>query len=475
MHPLTTPLLLSWLWQSTLCLGACWLLYRLALHREPCFQYNRRFLSFTPWLALGLPGLLILAAPWLSGWLPTPPDTVVTFTALPPSPAVLPNVAVEVQPTSLDLGSWLPLLYGAGVLLGLARLGWQFVALRMATYRLPREERDGYTLVLTSGKLSISSFGRFVFWDETADLTPTEAQQVLHHELVHVHQRHTWEQVHLKLLGAVLWFNPFIYAYSRALRLTHECLADAAVLEAAPTTEASATYAALLARLSLQRLYPRLTLPHYFAYSQTLTRIAMLRSSSSVRRWKQWLLLPVSAVLFISMACVQATEPVIPAVGELASSKPKVYEHVEQMPVYPGGNSKLFSDITQYGIHDGRHLYSRTTIASQVQGRLIVRFVVAEDGTVRTVDFKKATPSLTGPEAAVKEVQQAALAAVQNLPGTWTPGRHAGKPVPVTLAVVCDMNLKGKKQLPHSYSLVTSWSLDGVTPLGGNGVTTYDN
>jgi TonB family protein len=440
------------MWQSTLCLGACWLIYWLALRRETCFHYNRQFLRFTPLLAMLLPLLLAVAAPgWLSSWLSsgTEPTALVT-----PS-VMLPTATATNETSPPTLWTWLPLLYGAGVLLGLARLGWQLLALWLHIRHLPRQKHSGYSLIETNGKLPTSSFGRLVLWDETADLTSTEARQVLYHELVHVQQGHTWERLYLEMLRSVLWFNPFVHLYPRALVLTHEYLADAAVLAAAPTPDAPVTYVALLARLALRRLYPQVPLAHCFTYSPILTRIAMLQSTTPVRRWKQWLLLPVSAVLLVTIACEQVVVREKPVATNVAESEPapapptidtqvdappptpgirnlldtKVYQYVDKMPRYPGGPEQLLLDMQK------QLQYPAAAKAAKLQGKVFVEFVVAEDGSLRDVELKKGISAPVGLEAVARQMDEAAVAAVQTLPGKWTPGKQSGNPVPVSFTI----------------------------------------
>jgi TonB family protein len=202
--------------------------------------------------------------------------------------------------------TWLAALYLAGVALGLGRLAWQAGGLWALARRLPREVRPGYVLAYTGGRLPTSSFGRVVFWDETAGLAPAEAAAVLAHELAHVQQRHTLDVLWLEAWRAVLWPNPFAHLLLPALRLTHELLADAT---AAPETGATA-YPTLLARLAARQLgapaYSALLQP--FTFSFTLTRIAMLQNQNPVRRWKQWLVLPALGGLFV-VACQDIVAP----------------------------------------------------------------------------------------------------------------------------------------------------------------------
>jgi TonB family protein len=305
---MNAPFLLTWLAGTLLPLGALWLVYRLALRGERCFGYNRALLLLAPLLAAALP---LLPRPALPLWLNSPAVAVAASKA---GVAAVLLPVVQVGPAAAPAAGWmawewLGAIYLAGVALGLGRLAWQVGRLWWLSRRLPREARPGYVLAYTGGRLPASSFGRVVFWDETAGLPPAEAAAVLAHELAHVQQRHTPDVLWLEAWRAVLWPNPFAHLLLPALRLTHELLADAA---ADPETGAAA-YPTLLARLAARQLgtptYSPLLQP--FTFSFTLTRIAMLQNQNPVRRWKQWLVLPALGGLFFigSHAALAQTKP----------------------------------------------------------------------------------------------------------------------------------------------------------------------
>jgi TonB family protein len=445
----TTTALLSWMWQSTLCLGVCWLLYQF-LRQEPYFHYNRRYLLLTPWLALLLPLLLTAAAPWLRDWLPSQSAPVVlAVPAIAVLPAVVASSSVaDVAPASFSWWTWLPLLYGAGVLTWLMQLGWQLLALWRQVRHLPREKHEDFTLVSTSGQLPISSFGRLIFWDETAEITPAEADQILQHELVHVRQGHTQERLLLELTRAVLWFNPFVHCYSRALDLTHEYIADAAVLETLPAPAAPTKYAALLSRLTLQRLHLQLSPTHSFSQSQLLARIAMLHTPRSARRWKQWLLLPVSFVLLVTVACEKRAE-IVPPTATVSSA----YTRAEQMPRYQGGMSRLVRDIN-FNMHYEYPAVAKMAIQEKVEGKVFVKFTVATNGTVQAVQVQKGIPTNSfQQQAAARGLEQLAIKVVQDLPGRWTPGTQDGAPVAVSSTILIHFRLKGESSIITGYRI----------------------
>ncbi|SHJ38551.1 TonB family C-terminal domain-containing protein [Hymenobacter daecheongensis DSM 21074] len=437
MQPLTLPALLNWWWQSTLLLGAGWLFYQLALRPEPGFRYNRRFLCLAPLLALVGPPLLPLATPLLQSWLPTAAPTA----PLRMASFLLPAVSAGGAPTSaFDWRLAALALYGAGVALGLAGLGTRLGRLWRLTRRLPREARPGYVLVRTGGRLPTSSFGRWVFWDETAPLAPAEAALVLAHEVAHVRQRHSLDRLLLEVLRSVLWPNPFVHLYPRALELTHEYLADAAVLGPKPAPEAATHYGALLARLTLQRLQLASPLAHSFTYSQTLNRIAMLKPSQSVRRWKQWLPLPATALLLLTLAAANATAqtapppPPLPPPSLMPPPPPppkleKVYTMVDQMPEYPGGQDQLLKDV------GANTKYPAAAKAANLGGKVFIQFVIGSDGIMRDITLMKGITPPAGQEAAARELDAAALQAIGALQPRWTPGRHKGRPVAVSYTI----------------------------------------
>ena len=294
-NPMNQISLLNWMLLSTVLLGVWWLCYQVALRHERGFAYNRAFLVLGPLLAAGLP---LLPLSWPVGWGSTPAALPHLTTLL--LPVVQVNAAGTAAAAGPDWSFWLLMGYLSGALLLLVRLACALLKLWHTTRGLTRVPGAGYALLLTQGRLPTSSFGRVVLWDETLPLSPAEAQQVLRHELAHVRQGHTYDRLLLELLQAVLWFNPFAHLCGRALALTHEYLADEAALRPDAgmlNTPLSTSYTHLLARQVATRLGFSTPLAHSFSYSQTLRRIAMIQKTSPVRRWKQWLALPLLGAL----------------------------------------------------------------------------------------------------------------------------------------------------------------------------------
>lgn len=452
MNPIS---LLNWLLLGTALLGAWWACYRLALRPERSFGYNRAFLVLGPLLAAGLP-LLPLA--WPAGWWGTGPAGLPGVVA-----ALLPTVQISAPGSSAAAAtgpgwqSWLLAVYLAGAGIMLLRLAAELGRLWWQARGLPRTAAAGYTRIETHGRLPTSSFGRVVFWDETLPLSPAEARQVLAHELAHVRQHHTADRLLLELLRAALWFNPFVHLCARALALTHEYLADAAALleSAAPIPSLSTSYSQLLARQVASRLGFSVPLAHSFSHSQTLSRIAMIQKTHPIRRWKQWLALPLLGVLLVAVACEKAAPPAVtpaektpaeisqynsqhqpngfydgdipppppPTISNTPApaADPNVYTYAEQMPQLPGGgNAQAIMQYLQSHIK-----YSEALAANPQAGIVFASFTVTKAGNVSDAKIVKGlSPAY---DAAV-------LQAVQSLP-RFIPGKQDGQVVAVSFTV----------------------------------------
>lgn len=104
----------------------------------------------------------------------------------------------------------------------------------------------------------------------------------------------------------------------------------------------------------------------------------------------------------------------------------KVYDVVEQMPAYPGGIQALMKFL-QENVN-----YPDKAQEKNVQGRVIVSFIVEKDGSITDVEvIRSVDPSLDAE----------ALRAVRSMP-RWIPGKQDGVPVRVKYNVPISFRLQ---------------------------------
>ena len=107
---------------------------------------------------------------------------------------------------------------------------------------------------------------------------------------------------------------------------------------------------------------------------------------------------------------VIATEPVKPKEEEN-----KVFDVVEQMPSFPGGQGALMNYL------NSNIKYPVIAEENGIQGRVVVQFVVGKDGSISNVHVVKSVdPSL----------DKEAVRVVKNMP-KWIPGKLNGQSVNV--------------------------------------------
>lgn len=92
-----------------------------------------------------------------------------------------------------------------------------------------------------------------------------------------------------------------------------------------------------------------------------------------------------------------------------------VYDVVEVMPQYPGGQIAMLKYIMQ------NIKYPKQIMEEGIQGRVTVSFIVEKDGRVSNVRLLRSVQPALDKEA---------IRVVKSMP-KWTPGKQNGKPVRV--------------------------------------------
>ncbi len=98
---------------------------------------------------------------------------------------------------------------------------------------------------------------------------------------------------------------------------------------------------------------------------------------------------------------------------ERNASDEKIFDVVEQPPSFPGGQAALMSYLSK------SVKYPEEALKDNVQGRVIVGFIVEKDGSVSNAKIIRGVDSALDKEA---------IRIVMSMP-KWTPGRQNGKNV----------------------------------------------
>jgi TonB family protein len=122
-----------------------------------------------------------------------------------------------------------------------------------------------------------------------------------------------------------------------------------------------------------------------------------------------------------------------------AEVEPEPYVVVEQMPMYPGGDSELLKYIAM------NTQYPKNAKANNIQGRVIVKFCVTAEGGVNRVSIERGVDP---------ELDAEAIRVVSTLK-SFQPGQQGGKAVPVWYMIPITFTLNsGNMQRPSRYEVV---------------------
>ena len=409
-------------------------LYKLVCTRDTFFR-SRRFILI---VSLVLPFILpfIDVREWLESR-----DRMIMLTHFDYS-AVLPEIVVGSEAAETGnrvfvLSEWIGYLYLAGVVVLLVRLVVQAFSLYRLIVRMPEKEINGVRIKCLNDPSGPFSFFGWIFMNPAA-VKEDEISEILTHEMAHVKQHHSVDVLLAEMVSICCWMNPFAWLLKREVRLNLEFLADRKVMEAGFATK---SYQYHLLGLAYNHKYG---LSNNFNFSHLKQRIIMMnkKKSNATGHIKYALfVLPAFALLVAgNISCSQdasqtedakeeVVAPVSPEAKEApadSTAKEEVFMVAEQMPEFPGGMKELLKFLQD------NLKYPENAMKNNVQGRVIVQFVVEKDGTL--TEFKVA-------RSVDPDLDAEALRVLQTMP-KWKPGMQRGKIVRVKFTVPVSFKLQ---------------------------------
>ena len=119
-------------------------------------------------------------------------------------------------------------------------------------------------------------------------------------------------------------------------------------------------------------------------------------------------------------------EYVAPEIEEEEVVEQEIFQIVEEMPSYPGGEAKLFEYIKK------NMKYPQIARESGIKGRVFISFVVEPDGSVSNVKVLRGIGGGCDEEA---------MRVVKSMP-KWKPGKQRGKAVRVSYMLPVNFQLQ---------------------------------
>lgn len=409
-------------------------LYKLICTRDTLFNSRRLILM----LALILPFIIPLID--IREWMETR-DSLVMLTNFDYS-TTIPEIVVGTAGTEpgnqiFVISEWIKNIYIAGILALSVRLIVQAISLYMIILRTPEKTVNGIRIKCMKDKSGPFSFFNWIFLNPD-NVKEEEMNEILTHEMAHVRQKHSIDVIISELVNICCWINPFAWLMKREVRLNLEFLADRKVMDAGFATK---SYQYHLVGLTYSHKYG---LSNNFNFSHLKQRIIMMnkKKTNGAGHIKYALFaIPAFALLLAgNISCsseatktddvkekaVTEKPEVVETPAEKAKTKDEVFMVVEKMPEFPGGIKELMSFLSK------NIKYPASAIAKNVQGRVIVQFVVEKDGTPTEFKVMRSVDPALDAEA---------LRVMQEMP-KWKPGMQRGQVVRVKYTVPVTFRLQ---------------------------------
>lgn len=385
-------------------------LYYFLFRKESYFRFNRFYLLSTLLFSVLIPFVSFKAFIFQQG--SREPGilmglTEVLLTAEEPGALSTPG-----HQHFLNWQNVLLLLYLAGAFLVLGRFILGLLRIRSILSKGRRERKEGFVLVHTKEDLAPFSFFRTICIPDRG-MKPDKLQYILGHELEHIRQGHTADNILTELMLAVFWYNPVMWLLRKSLRNTHEFLADEGVLKGEATLS---EYQTVLLGF-VRALAPQSVSNNFNSLIKSRIQMMHKENSGVLARMKTLFILPVILSLTFVFACTEMQPEAKPKAANDPKAKESTYFIVDEMPVFNGGDPRV--EFQKY--IDENLVYPEAAKENGTSGEVILQLTVNKRGKVQDVIVVRGVDPL---------LDQEAVRVLESSPD-WTPGRKQGEKVSV--------------------------------------------
>ncbi len=331
---------------------------------------------------------------------------------------LIPMEEVTVSPTTQtiqtpDLITVCKYIYLLGIIVLSVRFLIQFSSILRLRWKGKTAYIQGQRIICMPIEANPFSFFHWIFIHPQGNYNES-MDEIMMHEQTHVKQWHSIDVIISEIINIVCWFNPFMWLLKSEIRLNLEYLADNKVTEG--IQDAKVYQYHLLGLASQNR---KTGLYNNFNVSHLKRRIIMMNKKRTrmTGYLKYALCAPLAAALLLvsNISCTSTTE------------EEEVLQVCEQMPEYPGGMGECMKFLSQ------NIKYPEEAMKNNVQGRVIIQFVVKKDGTISDPIVARGIDPLLDKEA---------LRVINAMP-KWKPGMQEGKAVNVKYTIPVMFKLSG--------------------------------
>ena len=287
------------------------------------------------------------------------------------------------------------------------------------------EKHKKYTIINTNVEIPAFSFLKYIFINKK-DYQNIEIQEIITHEIEHIKQKHSIDILISEIIQIILWFNPLIVVYKKYLLENHEYFVDYKIVNSKSNPS---VYLGLLLK---QTVYGKMLLGNQFNNSRLYNRLNMLKKTTDkkISLLKIIVFVPILFLLIIAFSKPENKQNINYNIGNYSkiykNQTDTIYNEVDEMPVFPGGNENLMTYISE------NLKYPQEAKEKGISGKVFVSFEICEDGKVANPKVVRGVNNMIDNEA---------IRVISCVPN-FIPGYKNGKPVKVSYTIPISFILK---------------------------------
>lgn len=411
---------MTYLIETSLVLAILFIPYFVVFRHMTFFSFNRAYLLVSIALALIAPLcpqiLHVQHTPAFSAVLPELSITSIKINSVIPDRAT-------------DVTKLVGFVYVAVALVILARLILELRFISRLRHTGTREKHKTFWVIRHPEVGSPFSFFNGIFLPLSINSSNPGYKSILEHESAHVRKWHSVDRCVIEILSALMWANPMIHLYKRALKSVHEYEADQVAGQSNKIE-----YSRLLLNANLPGLQRNLV--QAFITSHLKKRIQMIVRKRTPRKalLGYALVLPLFIAVFVVFA-FKASPDITTSQHVQGEILQDVYKVVDEMPRFPGCDDVASEEQQQCSLQKlmgyvvANLKYPDSARDNKVEGKVIAKFVVEANGLVSGIKIVRGLDKAC--DAEVIRV----LESMNDMESRWVPGVHEGKKVAVEMVL----------------------------------------
>ena len=301
------------------CLVLFYGIYHVSLRKLTFFEINRWYLLASILFSIAIP----LVAPLIELSKPE----VFTYHDTEATMVISINTAAQSMTWTEIMWIALKSIYLGGVAIALTRMFIGLYKIRQLYVQGKKRWQGNLHFVYNDKKHLPFSFLGSIYISNQVSLSE-KAKEVIMHEEVHVTRGHTFDILFTEVAHAIFWFNPIFIFYKRALKASHEFIADHVV------SSASDKYAYIETLVGTAVSGIQLELTNQFFHSQIKKRLEMMNAHTSKKSLLGRYLMAIPLILLLGVVFASAK------IYNAPTTSPEIEMMLDTLP----SNTKYFID-----------------------------------------------------------------------------------------------------------------------------------